>query len=64
MPEEFMKALEGFAWSASALSRAWDTLRTEDEQLKAARDYPFDRSFEEVVHNILEWRDSVRGMQR
>lgn len=53
--------LQGFVNAAVELEHAFGHLETEDDLLTVARDYPFDKAFEELLHDIFEWRDSVQA---
>jgi hypothetical protein len=61
--DTFRAALEAFTKAAGDLSRAWDELRTDDDQLTAARDYPFEKTFEEVYSDIIDWNSSIQSGQ-
>lgn len=53
--------LQAFTNAAVELEHAFGQLESDDDQLAVARDYPFDKSFEELLHDIFEWRDSVQA---
>jgi hypothetical protein len=57
----YLGALEAFVNAASELSRAWDALRTDEDQLTAEREYPFEKSFDEVLSDLIDWRDYVKA---
>jgi len=55
----FTEALEAFVSAAVTLSSVWQ--RQDHTGAYFADKYPFEKSFEDVVHDIIEWRDTCNG---
>lgn len=54
----FNEALEAFTKAACELSEAWE--REDHTGDYYAAGYPFAKSFDETVHDIIAWRDKQR----
>lgn len=57
---EFKESLELFANISQQLLVAWESF--EDDEV-FAEDYPFESSFDEVVHDIQKWSDTIQKIK-
>ena len=57
--EEFLKKLSEAIRAFSELSDVWNGL-SEEEVQKVSEKYPFHKDFQELLHDMIEWRDSLK----
>lgn len=57
MSTPLLKALAEFSEAAKALSAEWESLPP-DQQDSLDEGYPFEQSFDEIVHDVSQWADS------
>ncbi|MFI8712835.1 hypothetical protein [Brevibacillus brevis] len=57
--DSFNQALDNAISAWIKLSEEWDKIEdTESDTL--AEKYPFDKDFREVLHDLIEWRESLK----
>ncbi|MDQ0902752.1 hypothetical protein [Paenibacillus sp. V4I7] len=58
--EPFLKALNQAISSWSELSREWELIEPNYSD-KLSEGYPFNKDFNEVIHDLIEWREKLNN---
>lgn len=57
--DDFKRALDEAINSWAKLSEEWEKIE-ETESDNLSNDYPFDKDFREVLHDLIDWRESIK----
>lgn len=61
--ELLVQSLEGFYLHAKDICVLWEQL-DDETQNNLAKEYPFDKSFDEVTHDILDWLHAQKEINK